>query len=83
MGSEILMLADAHYFLRMANNDFRNKELSNQLLLRNHGADLEDLKLFLEHCYYYGKSTRNLAIKIWWNIFRKRKVKPWLVNGKD
>jgi hypothetical protein len=51
--------------------------------MRNYSADLEGLELFLKYCYYYGKSTRNLAIETWWGIFRKRKVKPWLVSGKD
>ena len=51
--------------------------------MRNHDANFKNLEFFLKHYYYYGKSIRNLAIKTWWDIFRKRKVKPWLVNGKN
>ena len=83
MGSETPMLADAHYTLRRANDGCRNRQISLQLPYRNHGADYEDTELMLEHCYYYGKSTRNLAVETWWKQFRTLRIDPWLVSGID
>ena len=77
---ETPMLADAHYSLRMANNSHRDRQQSRLLPYRNHGADGNGVELRLEHCYYYGKSTRNLAVETWWNNFRKSKIEPWLVS---
>ena len=79
-GSETPMLADAHYTLRRANDGLRDKSISRQLPYRNHGADADDAELRLEHCYYYGKSTRNLAVETWWAQLRKSTLEPWLVS---
>ena len=80
-GSETPMLADAHYGLRAQNDYLRDRERSSAIPYRNHGAD-GDEEIGLEHCYYFGKSTRNLAVETWWGQLIRSKIKPWLVSGK-
>ena len=74
------MLADTHYSLRVENDRHRDKARNNTIPYRNHGAD-EDGDLLLEHCYYLGKSTRNLAVETWWGQLAKSKLNPWTVSG--
>jgi hypothetical protein len=79
-GSETPMLADAHYTLRVNNDHYRDKDRSCTLPYRNHGGDGNE-GLLLEHCYYFGESTRNLAVESWWGQLIKSMLNPWLVSG--
>jgi len=65
MRLETLMLADAHYSLRVKNNHHRDRARSNIIPYRNHGADIDGQELLLKYYYYLGKSTRNLAVETW------------------
>jgi hypothetical protein len=79
-GTETPMLADAHYTLRVRNDHYRDKDRSCKLPYRNHGGDKNE-GLRLDHCYYFGKSTRNLAVESWWGQLIKSTLNPWLVSG--
>ncbi len=58
------MLADAHYNLRADNDRYRDKARGSIIPYRNYGADVDGQELLLEYYYYFGKSTRNLAVEI-------------------
>jgi hypothetical protein len=79
-GVETPMLADAHYSLRKENDGHRDIAYSRTLPYRNHSGDY-GLPLALEHCYYFGKSTRNLAVESWWRHLAEFFVNVWIVSA--
>ncbi len=58
------MLADVYYSLRADNDRHRDRARGSIILHRNYGVDVDGQELLLEYCYYFGKSTRNLAVEI-------------------
>ncbi len=60
------MLADVYYSLRADNNRHRDRTRGNIIFYHNYSADVDGQELLLEYCYYFGKSTRNLAVETWW-----------------
>jgi hypothetical protein len=37
--------------------------------------------LLLQHCYYFGKSTKNIRIESWWRQLCRGQLQPWLVRS--
>ncbi len=64
MGSETSILADAYYSLRVDNDRYRDRARGNIIPYRNYDADVDGQELLLKYYYYFGKSTRNLAVEI-------------------
>jgi len=61
----MFMLADAYYSLRADNDRYWDRVRGSIIFYRNYGADVDGQELLLEYCYYFNKSTRNLAVEIW------------------
>ncbi len=62
-GLEISIFIDVYYFLRAENDRLRDRRISDIIPHRNYRVD-GDGQLLLEHYYYFGISTRNLAVEV-------------------
>jgi hypothetical protein len=80
-GVETPMMADAHFAIRQDNDHLRDKARSLQIPFRNHAADVEGGRpLTLPDCFYYGPSTKNIAIETWWGRLLDHQLRPWRVR---